>query len=68
MLVARAGAAINVSLGVGDLDPAEPCWPFCYSIRDEEKAERNRYEEWKQEQLKVSSPSGFLAFSFPCKY
>ena len=28
MLVARAGAAINVSLGVGDLDPAEPCWPF----------------------------------------
>ena len=28
MLVARAGAAINVSLGVGDLDPAEPCWLF----------------------------------------
>jgi isochorismate synthase EntC len=28
------------------------CWPFCYSIRDEEKAERNRYEEWKQEQQK----------------
>ena len=28
------------------------CWPFCYSIRDEEKAERNKYEEWKQEQQK----------------
>jgi len=28
------------------------CWPFCYSVRNEEKAERNRYEEWKQEQIK----------------
>jgi len=26
------------------------CWPFCYSVYDEEKAERNRYEEWKKQQ------------------
>ena len=23
------------------------CWPFCYSIPDEEKIERQKYEEWK---------------------
>ena len=28
MLVASPRAAGNVSLGVGDLDPAEPCWLF----------------------------------------
>lgn len=31
------------------------CWPFCYSVRNEEKAEQNRYKEWKQEQLKKKS-------------
>ena len=23
------------------------CWPFCYSVPDEEKVERQKYEEWK---------------------
>jgi hypothetical protein len=23
------------------------CWPFCYSVPDEEKIERQKYEEWK---------------------
>jgi hypothetical protein len=30
------------------------CWPFCYSVYDEEKAERNRYEEWKKTQKKIT--------------
>jgi hypothetical protein len=24
------------------------CWPFCYSVFDEEKAEKNRFKEWKR--------------------
>jgi hypothetical protein len=33
------------------------CWPFFYSVYNEKKAEQNRFEEWKKEQLqlKVSS-------------
>jgi len=27
------------------------CWPFFYSIHNEKKAEHNRFEEWKKEQL-----------------
>ena len=33
------------------------CWPFCYSVYDEEKAERNRYEEWKKAQKKGDATS-----------
>lgn len=33
------------------------CWPFCYSVYDEEKAERNRYEEWKKTQKKGDATS-----------
>jgi hypothetical protein len=28
------------------------CWPFCYSVHDAEKAERNKFEAWKKEQIK----------------
>lgn len=28
------------------------CWPFCYSVYSEEKADRNRYEDWKKNQQK----------------
>ena len=31
------------------------CWPFCYSVYDEEKADRNRYEDWKKEQKNMAS-------------
>jgi hypothetical protein len=27
------------------------CWPFCYSVIDQEKIEKNRFEEWKKTQL-----------------
>jgi hypothetical protein len=30
------------------------CWPFFYSVYNEEKAERNRYEEWKNTQKNVT--------------
>jgi len=29
------------------------CWPFFYSVYNEKKAEQNRFEEWKKEQLKL---------------
>jgi hypothetical protein len=29
------------------------CWPFFYSVYDEKKAEQNRFEEWKKEQLQL---------------
>ena len=29
------------------------CWPFFYSVYNEKKAEQNRFEEWKKEQLQL---------------
>jgi len=29
------------------------CWPFFYSVYNEKKAEQNRFEEWKREQLQL---------------
>ena len=33
------------------------CWPFCYSVYNEEKADRNRYEEWKKQRRIAASLS-----------
>jgi hypothetical protein len=30
------------------------CWPFCYSVPDEEKIERQKYEEWKLKNHQLS--------------
>jgi len=33
------------------------CWPFFYSVYNEEKADRNRYEEWKKQRRIAASLS-----------
>ena len=33
------------------------CWPFCYSVYNEEKADRNRYKEWKKQRRIAASLS-----------
>ena len=33
------------------------CWPFFYSVYNEKKAEQNRFEEWKKEQLQIKVSS-----------
>jgi len=35
------------------------CWPFFYSVYNEKKAEQNRFEEWKKEQLQLKVSANF---------